>query len=385
MNLWWGNIPATWARARSIGISIKVVRLRPFLVLLLVLLTCNLSLAQPRTPEGQPVVPTRGLDSATMARTVEAAERLPRLRSLLVLRDGETLAEHRFNGGPPLDRPVNIKSASKSVMSALVGIAIARGVLKSVDQPVVSVLGADAPAPADPRLARVTIGHLLSMQAGLERTSGENYGRWVSSPNWVRFALSRPFVDEPGGAMLYSTGNTHLLSAILTRASGRSTHALAQEWLARPLDISIPSWSRDPQGIHLGGNEMSMSPRALARFGELYRLGGVVNGMRVLPASWIEQSWTPRVVSPWSGGKYGLGWFIGEARGHPVRFAWGYGGQMLYIVPDLRLTVVMTSDAGGTRDRGHITALHGLLVDGIVPAAEVGAGTSSPVPVSTSP
>lgn len=161
-----------------------------------------------------------------MARTIDAAARLPRLRSLIVLRDGKTLAEYRFNGGPPLDRPVNVKSASKSVLSALVGIAIQRGVLRGVDQPVLSVLDADAPASPDPRLRRLTVGNLLSMQAGLERTSGENYGRWVSSPNWVRFALARPLVDEPGGAMLYSTGNTHLLSAMLTRASGQSTHAL---------------------------------------------------------------------------------------------------------------------------------------------------------------
>lgn len=187
---------------------------------------------------------TRGLDDATMARTIEAASRLPRLRSLVVLRHGKTLVEHRFNNGPPLDRPVNIKSASKSVISALVGIAIERGVLKGVDQPVLSMLRNDAPANPNPRLDRLTVGNLLSMQAGLERTSGPNYGRWVSSPNWVRYALARPFVDEPGGAMLYSTGNTHLLSAMLTRASGQSTYTLAQDWLARPLAIAIPSWPR---------------------------------------------------------------------------------------------------------------------------------------------
>lgn len=330
-----------------------------------------------QAPAGQtPVRPggvaTRGLDAAILARTLEAARRLPRLRSLLVLRDGRTLAEHRFNGGPPLDQPVNIKSASKSFVSALVGIAIARGVLKGVDQPVLSVLGSRAPANADPRLSRVTVGHLLSMQAGLERTSGEYYGRWVSSRDWVRSALSRPFVDEPGGAMLYSTGNTHLLSAMLTRASGRSTLALAREWLGEPLGIEIPAWSTDPQGIYFGGNEMRLSPRALARFGELYRTGGMVEGRRILPASWIAQSWTRRAVSPWSGGQYGYGWFIGQAGGHPVRFAWGYGGQMVYVLPDLRLTVVMTSDPGGARDSGHIDALHHLLADGIVPAAVSG-------------
>jgi CubicO group peptidase (beta-lactamase class C family) len=346
---------------------------RSLLIALPLLATACGSPAQAPQAVATPAAPTRGLDAARMAQVTADAARLPRLRSLVVLRDGEELTARTFNGGPGLDTPVNIKSASKSVLSALVGIAIQRGVLEGADQPVLSVLRQDAPANPDPRLARLTVGHLLSMQAGLERTSGPNYGRWVSSPNWVRFALSRPFVDQPGGAMLYSTGNTHLLSAMLTRASGRSTHALAQGWLAEPLGVQIPQWPRDAQGIYFGGNDMRMSPRALARFGELYRLNGVVNGRRVLSEEWIRQSWTPRATSPWSGGQYGYGWFVGDARGHPIRFAWGYGGQMVYVLPDLRLTVVMTSDATAARDGGHIDALHRLVADGIVPAAEVGA------------
>ena len=351
------------------------MRLSVLAAISLVLTSCGAA-SEPASEaalQGQPEVQTTGLDAATMARTIAAASELPRLRSMVVLRDGEALAEHRFNGGPPLDRPVNIKSASKSVLSALVGIAIERGVLEGVEQPVLSVLRADAPDEPDPRLERLTVGNLLSMQAGLERTSGENYGRWVSSANWVRYALSRPFVDEPGGGMLYSTGSSHLLSAMLTRASGRGTHELAQEWLAEPLGISIPQWPRDGQGIYFGGNDMLMSPRAMAAFGELYRQGGVVGGRRILSAKWIEESWTARAVSPWSGGRYGYGWFVGDAGGYPVRYAWGYGGQMIYIVPDLGLTVVMTSDPGGSRDGGHIDALHALLSEGIVPAAIAGA------------
>jgi CubicO group peptidase (beta-lactamase class C family) len=327
-------------------------------------------------------VATSGLDAAIMAETVAAARELPRLRSLIVLRHGETLAEHRFNGGPPLDQPVNVKSASKSVLSALIGIAIDRGVFDGPDQAVLSVLRADAPANPDPRLERLTINHLLSMRAGLERTSGSYYGRWVTSPNWVRYALSRPFTDEPGGRMLYSTGSSHLLSAMLTRASGRDTHALAQEWLAEPLGVRIPPWPRDPQGVYFGGNDMLVSPRALAQFGELYRNGGRVGARQVVPASWIAESWRARTVSPWSGNDYGYGWFMAEVHGFPVRFAWGYGGQMLYIVPDLALTVVMTSDASAAREGGHIQALHALLADGVVAAAVRGGKLPQAIPLT---
>lgn len=339
---------------------------------LLFLAACD---SAPTTASLQPTVAVRttGVDAAALRAAVDAASRLPRLRSLLVLREGETKAAHVFHDGPPLDRPINIKSASKSVMSALIGIAIERGVLTGVDQPVLPLLRSEAPREPDPRLARVTVGNLLSMQAGLERTSGENYGRWVSSSNWVRYALSRPFVADPGTDMLYSTGSTHLLSAALTRATGRSTLANARAWLGEPLGITIPPWPADPQGVYFGGNEMRLSPRALARFGELYRRGGKIDGRQIVSAKWIEQSWTPRTVSPWSGQAYGFGWFLTDMRGHAVRFAWGYGGQMVYVVPDLQLTIVMTSDPNGTRDTGHIDALHRLVADLLVPAAERGA------------
>ena len=130
------------------------------------------------------------------------------------------------------------------------------------------------------------------MQAGLERTSGPNYGRWVSSRNWVRNALSLPFAADPGGPMLYSTGSTHLLSAILTRASGQSTLELARNWLEPLKGFSITAWDRDPQGIYLGGNQMAMSTRSLLAFGELYRNGGKTpEGVQIVPADWIAQSW----------------------------------------------------------------------------------------------
>ncbi len=328
-------------------------------------------------PEPTPI-PTTGLDAATMTTAIEAAEQLPRLRGLVVMRHGEVLAEHRFNGGPPLDRAVNIKSASKTVLSALVGIAIERGVLEGADQPILSVLGPDAPENPDPRLATITVGNLLSMQAGLERTSGGNYGRWVTSPNWVRYALSRPFDDEPGGRMLYSSGSSHLMSAMLTRASGRSTHALAQEWLAEPLGVTIPRWQTDPQGVYFGGNNMLMSPIDMAKFGELYRNQGRIGEAQIIPTDWIEESWRPRTASRYSGSGYGYGWFLDEADGYEIKYARGYGGQMIYLVPELELTVVMTSDPSGDRDRPHQRGLNRLLTAGVIPAAVIGETTTTP-------
>jgi CubicO group peptidase (beta-lactamase class C family) len=179
-------------------------------------------------------------------------------------------------------------------------------------------------------------------------------------------------VDEPGGRMLYSTGNTHILSAILTRATGMSTLAYARTRLFAPMDIELARWTADPQGIYFGGNEMRLRPRELLAFAELYRNGGVHNGIRLVPEAWIAQSWTQRTTSPYNGHGYGLGWWMRPRRGYDVFFAWGYGGQYAFIVPELALTVVTTSDAVSPREGDHNRALHRLLTDILIPAAERG-------------
>lgn len=317
--------------------------------------------------------PTTGLDAALLEQADAAAEALPRLHTMIVARDGQRLFERVYRG-PDLDTPVNVKSASKSVIAALGGIAIGRGLFESVDQPISDFLQDRFPAQPDPRLREVTIGHLLSMQAGLGSTSGGNYGAWVSSRDWVRAALARPFEAEPGGRMVYSTGTSHLASACLTRASGRSTLALTRGWLGEPLGIDVPAWPADPQGIYFGGNDMRLSPLALLTFGELYRNDGMHDGTRVLPEGWVKASWDGRGTSRWSGNPYGYGWWIRRSGGHDVYFAWGYGGQMVFVVPAMNMTVVMTSDPSPMDSRGgHVDALHGLLDRVLVPAAERGA------------
>lgn len=319
---------------------------------------------------------TTGLDSALMAGALARADSLEQLRCLLVARHGDILAEWCYRGAEP-DGYANVKSVSKSIVSALVGIAIAEGHLEGADQMVAPLLDEHLDT-AGPRKERITIGHLLSMQSGLERTSGRNYGAWVNSANWVRDAIRRPMVEEPGARMLYSTGNYHLLSAILTEVTGQSTLAYARSRLGEPLGISIPAWERDPQGIYLGGNNMRLSPRAMVHFGELYRNGGRDDGRQVVPTDWIRSSLEPRTRSRWSGEQYGYGWFLGEAAGYRMFYAWGYGGQFIFVIPDLELVVAATSDPYAPRGGRHLRAIHELLGDWIAPAAAAGAEATAP-------
>ena len=308
------------------------------------------------------------LDAATRTALRAQGADLPRLRSLLVSIGGELVEEHYFHGATAR-RQANLKSASKTLISILVGIAIDRGHLAGVDQPIADFFPDDL-AEADAVKRSITIGDLLSMRSGLETTSNRNYGRWVRSRHWVRHALSRPLVDRPGGRMIYSTGSTHLLSAILTRATGESTHEFARKHLARPLGITLPAWLRDPQGIYFGGNEMTLSPRAMVAVGELYLRGGSsADGTRVVSADWVRESLVPRTASRYSRRQYGYGWWLRTLGGHRAYYAWGYGGQFIFVIPELDSVIVATSSPNpGDGRRQHRRRLNELIECWIVPA-----------------
>jgi CubicO group peptidase (beta-lactamase class C family) len=320
-------------------------------------------------PVAAPRVP---LDSLRLAPVYARAATLPRLRSLLVQQHDSLVGERYFHGATAT-RPANIKSASKSVMSALAGIALAEGTFRGLDQPLGELLPAETRG-LDSAKRAIRLEDLLTMRAGLQSTSFGGYGAWVSSRNWVRDALRRPMVDEPGhrgGDMIYSTGTSHLLSAALTHAAGTSTYEYARRKLAAPLGIRLRPWLADPQGIYFGGNEMHLTPRDMVKFGQLYlRRGRGPDGTQLLPAAWIDSSWVPRTRSRFNDNRYGYGWWIREAAGHPVYFAWGYGGQYVFVVPSLDLVVVTTSDPNApSRSGNHRDEIYDLLEDIVTAAA----------------
>jgi CubicO group peptidase (beta-lactamase class C family) len=167
--------------------------------------------------------------------------------------------------------------------------------------------------------------------------------------------------------MDYSTGNTHLLSAIITKVTGSSTWQFANDTLARPLGFTLARWPRDPQGIYFGGNDMLLTPRQMLSFGELYLRGGEAGGKPIVPERWIETSIVPRGRSGWSGQRYGYGWWVRDLAGHRAHYAWGFGGQYIVIVPDLELVVVATSASTVAEDRrSHRVSLFDLIEQQIV-------------------
>jgi CubicO group peptidase (beta-lactamase class C family) len=299
-----------------------------------------------------------------LSRARARARGMSQLWSLVVAVDGqEVLAERRT--GPALDAAVNVKSVSKTLVATLAGVAVERGDLPGLDAPMMEYLGRRAPSGIDPRVEGITVRHLITMTSGLEGTSGARYGSWVQSRDWVGYVLSRPMLAEPGRRRGYSTGDYHLLGAVLAEATGASLLEQARERIGRPLGIDLPAWTRDPQGLYMGGNNMAMSPRGMIAFGEAMRRGG----RPVVSRAWIEEAWEPSTRSPFSGHDYGLGWFLARFRGERVAYARGYGGQMIYVLPDLGTTVAVTSDPTlPARSGGHAGDLNALVADEIVPA-----------------
>lgn len=298
------------------------------------------------------------------------AEGLPRMRSLLVSVGGVLVEEHYYRGATA-ERSANLKSASKSILSILVGIAIDHGYISGVDQPIADYFPDDVSAETDPDKAAITVEDLLTMRSGLETTSNRNYGRWVQSSNWVRHILSRPMVDRPGERRVYSTGNTHLLSAIITASTGMSTLEFGRRHLARPLGFSLPAWPQDPQGIYFGGNEMLMTPRAMIAVGQLVLSCGAFGGRQIVSESWMLESMVPRSRSERSGREYGYSWWLRTMAGFDAYYAWGYGGQFIFIVPDLQLVMAVTSSPSpGEGRREHLRTIYDMVERQVIPAVQ---------------
>lgn len=301
-----------------------------------------------------------------LTRIRERAARMNPLQSLLISRGGTLLLEEYYRGLRP-NQAVNVKSISKSLLNPLVGIAIRDGHLSGVDQPIAELLPEYFRGNIDERKREVTLHHVLSMRTGIQSTSFRNYGAWVSSPDWVHDALRRRMVCAPETCMEYSTGNSHLISVILTRVTGQSTLQYARSALYDALGIRLRPWDRDPQGYYLGGNNMVLTPRDLLTFGELYSNDGRHNGQQLVPEEWIRVSFKRYVKSPWNGHDFGYLFWTDEFGGETVHFAWGYGGQYVFIVPRLDLVIVMTSSLMNRPRVNHTGAIRRFMHTLVIP------------------
>lgn len=305
------------------------------------------------SPEAQGIDPAVLADALDQIRT----RHIP-VNSLLIERHGSIVLDAYFYPYAD-DHTHDVASVTKSVTSTLVGIAMAEHRLDRLDAPVETLLPDTKPGD-DPRKARITLANLLSMTSGLDcsDSGGRNFLQQMeSNRHWADYAFARPETGEPGSTFTYCAGNMHLVSAVLTRATGESAADYAREKLFAPLGIDDASWPKDADGISHGFADLKLSPRDMAKLGYLWLHHGAWDGRQVVPASYVADALTPHAnVQPDIA--YGYGMWIYPQRGHvggPADFeANGHGGQRIAVIPSEDIVEVIT---GNNLDANDVASL----------------------------
>ena len=297
------------------------------------------------TPEQQ------GMDSAKLLIADEFIQnRLPDAFSLLVVKNGYLVFEKYYSWGSP-EKIAVVHSVTKSVTSALIGIALDKGYLDSVDQKIVDFFPEYVTDDLDPRIKEIRLKHILTMSAGFRwNDRGPVMRDWYTSADWAKFTIQLPFVTNPGDKFNYNSSISHLLSIILSKSTKTSALVFAKQNLFEPLGIQSGYWREDPQGYHIGGFGLAFSARDLAKFGFLYLNNGYWNGQSIVPEQWVKKSTEQQIqaVSHPLYGTFGYGyhWWVKQVDGCSSFRAWGRRGQFIVVVPELDLVVAVTSDPG---------------------------------------
>lgn len=244
-----------------------------------------------------------------------------------------------------------MQSISKSATSALIGIAIGRRELPGVDAKMMPYLSAFQPPP-DPRRDRMTLRDVLTMTTGIrwdeESTEytdpANNCAVMEGKDDWVRYVLEQPMAEDPGKVFVYNSGATMLLSELIRKTTGKEADDYAKEHLFTPLGIEY-FWKRTPKGLADTEGGLYLAPRDLAKIGYLYLKDGVWDGKRILPEGWVKASISKSIETNEKPYGYGYQWWTIPRTGpgtYDAYAAWGYGGQLLIVVPELELITVFT-------------------------------------------
>lgn len=319
----------------------------------------------------------QGLNPEQLNIALDEAENRKSIYSVLIIRNGYIVAE-RYYRGYDKNSSFNIRSVSKSFLSAMTGIALENGIIHLNDKMLDFYPEYDN-SDLDPRKQEITIKHLLTMQAGIDHEQN-NYSRLYSTSNWIQSTIEEPLLYNPGEIHSYNTFLTHLLSGIITKTSGMSTYEFGQEYLFDLLGITIQDWKQSPQGIYFGGNNMFFTTQDMAVLGYLYLNDGEINDVQIVPQDWVEESLINRMPlqqKGWSWGDlddggYGYLWWLGKIKGYKVFLAIGHGGQFIINFPELDMIIATNSNAyvGWTKADQNERLVLELVANYIVPAVQ---------------
>ena len=312
----------------------------------------------------------QGIDPAVVAAGLARLAESPTRQSLILMRNGYMVYEQYFNGSHVADSN-NIASVSKSILSALFGIAFEQGFFLTVEDRVADYLPDYFDEADDPRLLDLRLRDMLTMTHGLAWKENESERMLNRSDDWVADILSLPISNEPGTLFHYSTGASHVMSAVLTEATGMSACEFAHRNLFAPLGIEAEFWGVDPAGYFTGGHSVSMTAREVARFGQLYLQEGRWQGQQVAPGWWVVASTSPQLDIGNNYAGYGYYWWLNRIATYDMYSALGAAGQILHVIPELELVMVTThSFSGNPRDYAEEAESYQFLWNDLIPAID---------------
>ena len=315
-------------------------------------------------PEGQ------GMDSRKLAGVFDFVKtKEPNIHNLLIVRNGFLVADAYFYPFASESRH-DVASITKSVTSTLVGIAVRKGLIRSVEEPLLKFFPERKPANLDERKKSITLRDLLAMRSGLQCVASPvevTLMQMMACNDWIQFMLDLPMAAKPGEVFLYNSGGVHLLSAIIRKTTGLSELAFARAELFGPLGISDVEWPFDLQGIdNHGWGDLQLHPRDMAKIGYLFLNRGRWDRKTILNPEWIEAATRPFPGT--RAGNYGYLWWLDEDYGYSAH---GRGNQRIYILPRMNMVVVITGGGLESPDR--------ILKEHILPAV---VSPSAPLPLN---
>jgi CubicO group peptidase (beta-lactamase class C family) len=301
------------------------------------------------------------------------ANKIENLESLLIVKNGYIIHDEYMSYGP--DTLKHVRSVTKSVISALIGIAIDEGFISSINDPISEYLS-DFITITNEQKRNLTIQQLLTMSSGLDwnETFGNEYNEWATSENHISYVFDKTIVNDPGTTFNYNSGTAHLLSVILTEATGKTTLEYAKEKIFNPLSFDDYFWYQYGD-YYNGGASLMLLPRDMAKLGLLYSNSGRNGENQVIPEKWVAQSKQSNSLIglgyTWgdiSYQSYGFLWWLDLGKSYDVFYALGWGGQIIYCVPNYNIVVVTTSKWRVSDSETTVLANIHLITDYIIPA-----------------
>ncbi len=316
-------------------------------------------------------IDTEGLDTA-----YNLASKSNTLKSLLVIRNEKLIAEGYF-GGTNANTLLHERSVTKTIIAMLIGKAIEDGYLIGIEQTMGPFFESEYPDLSNSK-RQITLENLLTMTSGFEWDEGQpnTFNDWVSSADVQAHILDRELIDTPGTKFNYNSATSHLLSVIISKATGMSTLEYANESLFNPLGITQKRWETLSDSFINGGAGLELRAIDLAQIGLMLLNDGIWQDTQVIPSDWVRSAKTHQLnFDPDFGlisvDGYGYLMWLAKGSNQDIFLAWGWGGQFIILVPGKNMLVIMNSDwqvNSDTADAQYATALD-ILVNHIIPAA----------------